>query len=439
MRHFLTADIVVTMGAGPAVIEDGGILVEGGRIAAIGLAADLRAGAAGAQHRHFANHLLMPGLINTHCHSGLLRGTAEGLPVWEWLETYINPMHKVLSAGEAEAASWLAYAESVLGGTTTIVDMWRFMDGSAKAATTIGNRLVMVPYVGAHPDHSYFDTLDDNERLIEAWHSRKCGRIEAWVGLEHLLYTDAAGRRRAAEMAQHYNTGLHTHIAEAAGETEACTDMFGLRPVAALAEFGLLESAKTLLAHCVWLDDADIATLRVKNVAVAHNPISNMKLASGAARITDLRAAGVTVGLGTDGEKENNNFDMFEEMKAASLLAKLRSMDATALDSWDVLRMATIDGARAIGLGDQIGSLEPGKKADIIAVRTDTPRMTPLFPAGRHANIHHNLVHAVRGSDVAMVMVDGEVIVEEGTLITASLPEIIEDARKAARSLFHKL
>jgi len=438
MRQFLTADIIVTMAPGNKVIEDGAVLVDHDRITKVGTRRDLEREAEGAVHRDLRHHLLMPGLINTHCHSGLLRGTAEGLPVWDWLKTYINPMHRVLNAAEAEAAAFLCYAESVLCGTTTLVDMWRFMDGSAHAASAIGNRLVMVPYVGAHPDYNFFDSLDDNEAIIERWHGRADGRIHAWVGLEHLLYTDEPGRRRAADMARRHKTGLHTHIAEAELEAEATQKLFGCRPVKALEQLGLLESEKTLLAHCIWLDDADIALIANRRIGVAHNPVSNMKLASGAARVVDLLAAGVAVGLGTDGEKENNNFDMFEEMKTASLLAKFSRLDATSLDAWEVLRMATIGGARCLGLDEDIGSLEVGKKADLIAIRCDTPRMTPLFPSGRHTNIHHNLVHAVRGSDVALTMIDGKIIVQDRILKTASLSDIITEARHAAGPLFER-
>ena len=430
----MTADQIVTMAPGHPVIEDGAILIEDGRIAAIGPRAAVNA--EGAEHRALRDHVVMPGLVNAHCHSGLLRGTAEGLPVWEWLAAYINPMHRVLTASEAEAASWLCYAESVLGGTTTLVDMWRFMDGSARAAQGIGNRLVMVPYVGAHPDYDYFDSLDDNEALLERWHGKADGRIHAWVGLEHLFYTDKAGQRRAVELANRFDAGLSTHIAEAQGELALFAGEYGGTPVQTLERLGLLEPRRVLLAHCVWLDDADIEVLVRNKVSVSHNPVSNMKLASGAARSVDLLAAGITVGLGTDGEKENNNFDMFEEMKGASLLAKLSRLDATALDAWDALGMATIGGARAIGLEHEIGSLEVGKKADLIAIRSDTPRLTPLFPGGPYANLHHNLVHAVRGSDVALTMVDGQVVVEDGVLRTADLGAIIAEARRAAPGLF---
>jgi 5-methylthioadenosine/S-adenosylhomocysteine deaminase len=161
-----------------------------------------------------------------------------------------------------------------------------------------------------------------------------------------------------------------------------------------------------------------------------------MKLASGIALVGEMLAAGVPVGIGTDGEKENNNFDMFEEMKVASLLGKLKDLDAAAMDSWQVLRMATITGAKAIGLDGEIGSIEPGKRADIIAVRTDTPRMTPLFGEGSHFNLHHNLVHAVRGSDVAMTMIDGRIVVEDGVLKTGDVKDIIADIRRVAPGLF---
>ncbi len=170
---------------------------------------------------------------------------------------------------------------------------------------------------------------------------------------------------------------------------------------------------------------------------MAHNPVSNMKLASGAAPVGKMLARGIAVGLGTDGEKENNNLDMFEEMKAASLLAKFSQLDAAAMDSWDVCRMATISGARALGLDGAIGTLEPGKQADIIAVRTDTPRMTPLV-TGRLANLHHNLVFAVQGGDVRMTMVAGRIVVDEGRLLSGDLAAFIAETNTAVPGLFQR-
>jgi 5-methylthioadenosine/S-adenosylhomocysteine deaminase len=192
-----------------------------------------------------------------------------------------------------------------------------------------------------------------------------------------------------------------------------------------------------LLAHCVWLDDSEIDLLAQRRVAVAHSPTSNMKLASGAAPVLKLRAAGVAVGIGTDGEKENNNLDMFEEMKFASLLAKFANLDAAALGSWDVLRMATIEGARAVGMETTIGSLEAGKKADLVAIRTDTPRMTPLM-TGADCNLHHNIVHAVTGGDVDLTMIDGRIVVDGGVLKTANMADLIAEVHAVVPGLFER-
>ncbi len=437
-KMILAADALLTMDADNRVVQDGAVLVDDGAIAAVGTSAELAAANPGVETKRLRDTVLLPGLVNTHVHSGFLRGTAEHLPVWDWLTQHINPMHRVLQPHEAEAASWLCYAESLLGGTTTVVDMWRFMDGSTKAAEAIGNRLVAVPYVGEHPDYNYFDTLDMNESMIETWHRKVGGRINVWVGLEHPFYSDDAGYRRAIEMAKRHNTGFHTHCSEARIEVDGFVKRYGKRPMFVLDDIGFFETPLAMIAHAVWLDPQEIELIAGKRVSVAHNPVSNMKLASGIANVRELLDAGVPVGVGTDGEKENNNFDMFEEMKVASLLGKLRYDTVQPLDSWEVLRMGTITGARAIGLDHEIGSIEVGKRADIIAVRTDTPRMTPFFPDGPYANLHHNIVHAVRGGDVSLTMVDGKIVVEDGELKTADLKSIIAEIHKVAPGLFER-
>ncbi|MCL6707669.1 amidohydrolase [Pseudomonas sp. R2.Fl] len=432
----LTADYLLTMDDENRVIPKGAVAIEDGRILAVDSFDTVRAAHPDFKVKAIDNALLMPGLINAHAHSGFLRGTAEHLPVWDWLTIHINPMHRMLQPHEAEAASRLCYAESALAGTTTVVDMWRYMDGSARAAEAIGTRLVAVPYVGEHPDYDYFDTLDTNERMIETWHRKANGRVNVWVGLEHLFYADEAGQRRAIDMARRHDTGFHTHCSEAEVEIRGFIDVYGKRPMYVLEDLGFFETPRTMLAHAVWLDEAEIELISKYRVSIAHNPVSNMKLASGIAPVADMLARGIPVGLGTDGEKENNNFDMFEEMKAASLLGKLRHRDAAAMDSWQCLRMATILGAKAIGLDHEIGTIEEGKRADIIAVRTDTPRMTPLFGEGPYFNLQHNLVHAVRGGDVAMTMVDGEIIVDHGILKTGDVKQIIADIHAMAPDHF---
>lgn len=434
----LHADHLVLINDRNAVVPNGAVLIgSDGRIQAVGEAPAIIAAHPGIVVKRLVDRLLMPGLINTHAHSGLLRGTAEGLPVWEWLQQYIDPMHRVVNAREAEIASYLCYAEALLSGTTTIVDMWRHMHGSAKAAAQLGIRAVLVPYVAEHPDHDYFETLDTNEALIKQWHGGANGRVQVWVGLEHMFYATPEAMKRAIDISRHYQVGFHTHSNESMFDVEETQRRYGKRPIEALEDFGLLDAPRVLLAHCVWLSDHEIELLAAHHVGVAHNPVSNMKLASGAARVLDLLASGVAVGLGTDGEKENNNLDMFEEMKVSSLLAKLSKLDASALDAWTVCRMATITGARALGLDTEIGSIEVGKQADLIAVHTDTPRMTPLL-TGSDGNLHHNLVHAVQGGDVDMTMVAGKIVVDGGNLLTADLHELIADANAAVPDLFHR-
>jgi 5-methylthioadenosine/S-adenosylhomocysteine deaminase len=434
----IAGDTLLTMDKDNTVFVGGGVAIEDGRIVGVGALHNLQAEHPGFAVKKLDNAVLMPGLINAHAHSGFLRGTAEHLPVWDWLTIHINPMHRMLEPHEAEAASYLCYAESALCGTTTVVDMWRYMDGSARAAEAIGTRLVAVPYVGEHPDYNYFDTLDMNEALIETWHRKANGRVNVWVGLEHLFYADEAGQQRAIALANKHQTGFHTHCSEADIEVAEFIDRYGKRPMFALEELGFFNTKLTMLAHAVWLDPTEVELISKYNVSVAHNPVSNMKLASGIAPIADMLAHGIAVGIGTDGEKENNNFDMFEEMKVASLLGKLRDRNAAAMDSWQVLRMATILGAKAIGLDHEIGSLEVGKRADLIAVRTDTPRMTPYFGEGPYFNLQHNLVYAVRGGDVALTMVDGEIIVEDGVLKTGDIKAIISDIHKMAPGHFSR-
>ncbi len=433
-----TADTLVTMNASNDVLSKSALLVEQGVIAEMGPEAVLVDRNPQAEFVRLSNCLLMPGLINTHCHSGLLRGTAEGLPVWDWLQQYIDPMHRVLLPEEAALASRLCYSEALLSGTTTIVDMWRYMDGSALAAKELGIRTILVPYVAEHPDHDYFETLDSNEALINEWQGGAGGRINVWIGLEHLFYAEPSALNRINDLCRDYQVGFHTHSNESRFDVEKTLERYSALPIEVLEKTGLLDVPHTLLAHCVWLDDRELEILGKHGVGVAHNPISNMKLASGAARISDMLGQNIAVGLGTDGEKENNNLDMFEEMKSASLLAKLKAENAAELDAWDVCRMATINGARALGIDDKVGSLEVGKRADIIAVRTNTPRMTPFIGSGKYMNLHHNLVHAVQGGDVVMTMVDGKVLVAGGQLQTANLADIVDEATQAIQPLLER-
>src|SRR4051794_7466813 len=315
-RTLIRNGIVLPLSAPRAAFEPGSVLVEGDTILAVGPVEELDADprAEGAEIVDATGHAVIPGLHNCHLRSGLLRGTAESMSLWDWLEAYVDPAHKVMTPEIAEAASLMAYAENLRFGTTSVMDMWRFMEGSARAADQVGIRATLVPYVADEPGYDYFETLETTLALLKTHRTASDGRVRAWVGLEPLLYCPPACFRGAIDLAEEYDTGLHTHSSESIWEVQESLSRFGRRPIEELFNRGIL-SARTVVAHCVWLDDREITLLAQTGTAVVHCPCSNMKLASGPARVGDLRAAGVAVGLGSDGEKENNNLDLFEEMK----------------------------------------------------------------------------------------------------------------------------
>jgi 5-methylthioadenosine/S-adenosylhomocysteine deaminase len=436
MTTVIRGGIVLPMSAPGRLWDTGAILIEGERILAAGpeeeVLADPRC--AGAETVDATGHAVLPGLHNCHLHSGLLRGTAESLSLWDWLTTYVDPAHRALTPEIAAAASRLCYAESVLAGTTSVMDMWRHMEGSAAAAEQIGLRATLVPYVADEAGYDYFETLETNRALLETTRTAANGRVRTWVGLEHLLYCTADCFAGAVALAEEYDTGIHTHSSESIWEVQESLKRWGRRPIEVMYDRGLL-GPRTVIAHCVWLDDREIAILAETGTSVAHCPCSNMKLSSGAARIGALRTGGVTVGLGSDGEKENNNLDLLEEMKFASLLQKVSTLDATTGDPWDILAMATIDGAAVLGLAEETGSLEAGKRADLITVDLRGLHTTPLLH-GSDSNVAAHLVFSAGGGDVRDVWVDGRRLVAGGQPLTFDVATVRAGAQAAAEELF---
>ena len=436
MRTLIRNGIVLPMTGGQTTFDPGSVLVDGDAIVAIGevdaLDADPRS--AGAEVVDATGHAVLPGLHNCHLHSGLLRGTAESMSLWDWLKSYVDPAHKALTPEIAHAASLHCYAESLLAGTVSVMDMWRFMEGSAEAATTLGIRATLVPYVADLEGYDYFESIESNRRLLESHRIAADGRVRSWVGLEHLFYCSPEAFRAAADLAEEFDTGIHTHSSESIWEVQESLSRFGRRPIEEFFNRGIL-GANTLVAHCVWLDDREIELLAQTGTSVAHCPCSNMKLSSGPARVGDLRAKGVLVGLGSDGEKENNNLDLVEEMKFASLLQKVTTLDPTSGDPWDVLTMATIDGARATGLGEVSGSLEPGKRADIITIDLGGLHTTPVLH-GRDFNVAAHVVFSASGRDVRDVFVDGHRVVADGVPTTFDVESVRSTAQAAAEELF---
>jgi 5-methylthioadenosine/S-adenosylhomocysteine deaminase len=437
MLTLLRNGIVLPMTGGATAFDPGSVLVDGDRIVVVGPVEEVDADrrAQGAEVVDVTGHAVLPGLHNTHLHSGLLRGTAESMSLWDWLEAYVDPAHRALTPEIAATASLHCYAESVLAGTTSVMDMWRFMEGSAGAAETIGLRATLVPYV-ADGEFDYFETLASNRRLLETHRTAAGGRVRTWVGLEHLFYCSDQCFRDALALAEEFDTGIHTHSSESIWEVQESLKRFGRRPLEVFHQRGIL-TERTVVAHCVWLDDREIQLLAQTGASVAHCPCSNMKLSSGPARIGALHAAGVVIGLGSDGEKENNNLDLIEEMKFASLLQKVSTLDPTSGDPWEVLAMATINGARALGLDDVTGSLVPGKRADVITVALDGLHTTPVL-RGRDFNVAAHLVFSASGRDVRDVWVDGRRLVAGGTPTTFDVTSVRAEAQAAAEELFER-
>jgi 5-methylthioadenosine/S-adenosylhomocysteine deaminase len=428
--------IVLPMDGKRRALDPGSILVDGKTIVAVGALGDVDRKAEGAEVVDVTGHAVIPGLHNCHLHSGLLRGTAESMSLWDWLASFVDPAHKALTPDIAEAASLLSYTESVRFGTTSVMDMWRFMEGSARAAEQVGIRATLVPYVADLPEFDYFETLETNRRLLETHRTAGEGRVRAWVGLEHLFYCSPEGFRTAAALAEEFDTGLHTHSSETIWEVQESLKRFNRRPIEEFFNRGIL-GPRAVVAHCVWLDDREIQLLAQTGTSVTHCPCSNMKLSSGPARVRDMRAAGIAVGLGSDGEKENNNLDLLEEMKFASLLQKVSTLDPTTGDPWDMLDMATLSGARALGLDDISGSLAPGKRADIITVELRGLHTTPVLH-GDDFNVAAHLVFSASGHDVRNVWVDGRRLVEDGRVVSVDVEEVRQRGQDAAEELFER-
>jgi 5-methylthioadenosine/S-adenosylhomocysteine deaminase len=428
--------IVLPLEGNRTYFDPGSVLVIDGAIAAVGSIEDVAAhpASASAEVVDATNHVVMPGMHNCHLHSGLLRGTAESMALWEWLENHVDPAHRALTPEIAKAASYMAYTEGLRGGTTSVLDMWRFMEGSAEAAEDVGIRATLAPYTADKYD--YFETLATNRSLLETHRTAADGRVRSWVGLEHIFYCSPEMFRDAAALAEEFDTGIHTHSSESIWEVQECLRQFGRRPIEEFYNRGIL-GENTVIAHGVWLDDREVQLVVQTGTSVSHCPCSNMKLSSGAARIGFYRDQGMTVGLGTDGEKENNNLDMLEEMKFASLLQKVSTLDPTVGDPWDILDMATRSGAKALGLDDVTGTLEDGKDADIVMVDMSALHFVPVLH-GRDFNLPAHLVFTASQHDVRDVWVQGNHLVEGGVVKSVDVFEVATAAQAAAEELFER-
>jgi 5-methylthioadenosine/S-adenosylhomocysteine deaminase len=431
----ITNAALFTVNAADEVIPRGTLLVQGGRITALGPAGSVPV-PPGVEIIDAEGMALLPGLVDCHSHSSLMRGVTENMQLMDWLPWY-QLEHRAMTEEFAYHSARLCYLEALKSGTTCVMDMFRFMHRCAEAAADVGLRVNLAPYVADAPGKDFFAGREENRALIHSHHESQGGRIRVWMGLEHLFYCTEEAYRDALRCQRDFGVGIHTHACEQKEEDAAVLAHFGRRSIAQLDHYGIL-GEHTLIAHCVWLNDEEILRLADTGTSIAHCPISNAKLASGVARVPAMLAAGITVGLGTDGPVCNNSLSLFEEMKFASLIQKATGLDATTLPAAQMLRMATLDGARALGLGDEIGSLEVGKKADLLLLDVSQPNLTPVEVDHRGGNLLWNLVFAAGTQNVSAVWVGGRQLIRSGRATLTSEASILHEAQQQGLALFRQ-
>ena len=364
---------------------------------------------------------IMPGMVNCHTHSAmtLLRGIRDDSNLHEWLEDYIWPAESQFTTDLTTEAVQLALAEMLQSGTTTFNDMYNpqgvEIDRIYQAVRQSGMRCYFSPTLFSSAAETAEETLARTRAIIEKIRSYDDKDFQVMVAPHSPYACDEALLKGSLELARELDLKLHIHVAETQEENKIILERYGKRPLAFLKELGYLEQP-AIFAHGVELNPSEIADLAASRVSIAHNPISNLKLASGVAPVTDLLAAGVTVGLATDSVASNNNLDMFEEGRTAALLQKMRAGDATQFTIEQALKALTIEGAKALGLDNKIGSLEAGKQVDFIAIQPKG--RLHLYPL---ENMLSHLVYAVKGSDVQDVYIAGQQVVRDGQVLTVDL------------------
>lgn len=423
---------LVTMDQDYRVYDDGAMAIKADRIVAIGSTAEITGTYRAPKMIDGRHKLVIPGIVNTHTHvpMTIFRGYADDLPLHEWLYEYIFPVESEFVTREnVRVGTKLAIAEMLRSGTTTFNDMYYFVDDIAEVVDISGIRAVLSESVIDFPVPNS-PTPDDGlriaEALIQKWNSHP--RITISVSA-HAPYTCAPELiQRAKALADKYQVPFNIHVSETRKEVEMIQQQYGFTPVGHLENLGVL-GPNLIAAHGVHLTDEDIALLARYGASVAHNPECNMKLASGVAPIPELLRAGVKVGLGTDGVASNNDLDMFDEMNTAAILHKLKQDDPTVLDARTVFEIATIGGARVLGMETEIGSLEVGKKADVVILDLMKPHAHPLY------NIYSLIVYSMKGSDVETVIVDGRLVMENYKLLMLDENGLYEKVEQVASQI----
>jgi 5-methylthioadenosine/S-adenosylhomocysteine deaminase len=370
--------------------------------------------------------LAMPGLINGHTHApmSLFRGLADDLPLKTWLEEHMFPAEaKWVNAEFAYQGTLLACAEMIRSGTTTFADGYFFEEQAAKAVHEAGMRAILAQGTLDFPTPDSPGPQEGLKRIGEFVRTHSPSSLVRPSLFAHALYTySPALLVRCRDLAEEYGVPWVIHLAETQSEVEEVSRKYGRRPVDHMESLGLL-SPNLIACHCVWLTEGEMDLLARRGVKVVHNPESNMKLASGVAPVPDLLRRGIAVGLGTDGCASNNNLDLFQEMDFAAKVHKVHRMDPTVMPAETVLEMATLGGARVLGLEDEIGTLTVGKKADLIVVDLEKPHLQPVY------NVVSQLVYAAGGADVRDVIIDGRIVMKDRKLLTLNEEKILAQAR----------
>ena len=426
----IEGDYVVTMDDDGNVIADGAIAIDGGLIIAMGSANDINARYTANGHLPGDNRIVMPGLINGHSHAAmtLLRGVADDLALLDWLINYIFPAEvEFVDAEFVRIGTELACREMIRGGTTTFVDMYYYPEIVAQVVESCGLRAFVSATIidQRSPDaENAADSLKKGMAFVDNWKGRN-DRIMPIFG-PHANYTlnveQLVATRAAADDA---GIPISIHMSESPYELEYSKQNYGMTSIELFESIGFLDGP-TIGAHVVWPTEAEIGILAERKVGVIHNPTSNMKIASGISPVTDMLNAGVLVGLGTDGAASNNDLDMWEEMRLAALLQKVDKMDPEVLSASTVLRMATSGGAEAVGLGDKIGTLSVGMRADVIQVSFDDVHFVPTYDVISH------LVYVADEQDVASVTVDGKLLMRDGEFLTIDTERVAREATEIA-------
>jgi 5-methylthioadenosine/S-adenosylhomocysteine deaminase len=425
----VTGGTVVTLDGARRVLAPGAVAIDGGAIIAVGDPAAIGAQYRAADTIAADGDVVLPGLINTHTHAPMVmyRGLADDLALMEWLEKYIFPAEaKTVTPAFVRTGTRLAALEMIQSGTTLYTDMYYFEEEIARVTKEAGLRGVLGESVIGFPApdaKTPADGLARAERFLQEFANDE---LIVPAVAPHSMYTvDAKTLTASRALADKYGKPTLIHLAETRDEIAISEKRFGTRPALYLESLNFW-GPRVLAAHGVWLTKPEIDVLKKRGVGVSHNPESNMKLASGTAPVLELRAAGVPVGIGTDGAASNNDLDMFEAMRMTAMLHKLQSNDPRAIPASAALEMATLGGARALGLGDRLGSLEAGKRADLIVVSMASARQTPMYDPVSH------LVYVTRGDDVKTTIVNGRMLMKDRKVLTLDERAVLADARRAA-------